>query len=528
MKLKIGVILIFLGSVFLTSENFINTENTVKFYISIFGFFIGIILILLQKGKLKFEITKITSLNVIKGLYIVGVFQSIYGLLQYVGKFPSNHSSFAITGSFDNPAGFVAVLSMLFPIGVFWSIKSKKLEQRLVFFSTGLILFTIIISGSRAGLLAAIISMISVFNIEFQLFHRIRTFNKIKLLTFCTIVIVLLGAAALYKWKPNSVHGRLLIWDISLKMIIDKPIWGFGSKGFQADYMNYQAQYFEHTPNQIFIPLADNVLHPFNEFIKITVNHGIIGLILFVSLTIFMIRRIIKFSHSQKSIFLGGFISFIILSLFSYPLQYAPIWFLLCYFTLCVLSDLIPLKNIPLAIKIPIISLSLFSIIFFSFRMHYELKWKEIASKSLRGKTTQMLKEYEKIYPSMKYNSFFLYNYSAELNVSQQYKKSIIILNQCLNKYNDYDVQMLFADNYIHLSDTAKAIETYKYAENMIPCRFLPLYHIFNIYKTSGQNERALKYAKLIINKEVKIPSATVATIKYQANEFIENYETNE
>lgn len=31
--------------------------------------------------------------------------QAVYGILQYVGLFPS-HATFRVTGSFDNPAGF--------------------------------------------------------------------------------------------------------------------------------------------------------------------------------------------------------------------------------------------------------------------------------------------------------------------------------------------------------------------------------------------------------------------------------------
>ena len=137
MKFKIGIVLIFLGSVFLTSEKFVNTENTVKFYITVFGLFIGIITLILKRGNIKIAVQEITSLSTMKGLYIVGVFQALYGVLQYIGKYQSNHSSFAVTGSFDNPAGFIAVLSLLFPIGIFWYFMSKRLDQRLVFISLG-------------------------------------------------------------------------------------------------------------------------------------------------------------------------------------------------------------------------------------------------------------------------------------------------------------------------------------------------------------------------------------------------------
>ena len=524
MKFKTGIILVFLGSVFLTSEKFVNTENAVKFYITIFALFIVLILLLLRSSDLKFELKEITSFIVLKGFYIVGIIQSIYGILQFVGKYPSNHNSFAVTGSFDNPAGFVAVLAILFPIGVFWIIKSNKLEQRLVFFSAGLILFSIIISGSRTGLLAVIFSTISIFIVEFHIFSKIRRSKQVKQIVFYSIILLLLGLSFLYKWRPDSVNGRLLIWNISTEMIKDKPLIGFGYKGFQANYMEYQAQYFEQNHHSIFKQLADNVTHPFNEFIKIAVNYGIIGLLLYLSLLSFILWKLLKSKHPQKSILLSGYISFIILSLFSYPLQYAPVSLLLSYFTLCVFSDWLQGKKFSLIIRIPIIGVCFLGIIFFSLRMNYELEWKDIALKSLQGKTKQMLPKYDKLYPYLRYNSLFLYNYSAELNVSKQYKKSIILLNECQEKYNDYDVQMLYADNYFHIGEIKKAIEIYKHAENMIPCRFLPLYYIFNIYKTSNQNEKAFEYAPIIVNKDVKIPSASVRLIISKAQEFIDKY----
>lgn len=521
MKFKIGIVLIFLGSVFLTSEKFVNTENTVKFYITVFGLFIGIITLLLRSVNIKIAVQEIASLSMMKGLYVVGVFQALYGVLQYIGKYQSNHSSFAVTGSFDNPAGFIAVLSLLFPIGVFWSLKSKNIEQRIVFFSLGLVFFSIIISGSRTGLLAILISTISIFTSEFELISKILYSRKNKLLVLLSIVILLLGIFALYKWKPDSADGRLLIWNVSTEMIKDNPLIGFGRKGFQTNYMAYQANYFEQNSGSKFVQLADNVTHPFNEFIKLTVNQGVIGLMLCVLLISLLFGKIFKLSYSNKNILLGVFVSFITLSFFSYPLQYAPIWLLLSYFILVLFAEKLPNKKILLMVKISIIGFCLGGIIFFSFRMYYEMEWKETAVKSLQGKTNQMLPKYEKLYPHLKNNSLYLYNYGAELNALKKYTKSIAILNKCQKGYNDYDLQMLLADNFYHIGDTTKAIKTYEYAKNMIPCRFLPLYRQFEIYKENENTIRAIEIAKEIVDKQVKIKSSTVNSIIIHAENYL-------
>jgi len=45
-----------------------------------------------------------------------------------------------------------------------------------------------------------------------------------------------------------------------------------GVRPFQARYMDYQADYFKKHPTTQYAQLADNVKHPFNEFLNITVD----------------------------------------------------------------------------------------------------------------------------------------------------------------------------------------------------------------------------------------------------------------
>ena len=162
MTFRIAILIVFFGSVFFTSEKFVDALNTSKFYFTVLSLLVCVSVFLLTNRKLNTEVQKLTSLSTQKGLYLIGVLQVIYGILQYLGAYPSNHNAFVITGSFDNPAGFVVVLSLLFPIGVYWCIKSKRLEQRFVFFSLGLILFSIILTGSRTGIIAVVIASIVI------------------------------------------------------------------------------------------------------------------------------------------------------------------------------------------------------------------------------------------------------------------------------------------------------------------------------------------------------------------------------
>lgn len=145
--------------------------------------------------------------------------------------------------------------------------------------------------------------------------------------------------------------------------------------------------------------------------------------------------------------------------------------------------------------------------------------------KSLAGETNVMLPLYANLYGDLKENGAFLYNYGAELHYAKYYHRSLAVLNECTKRYNDYNVQMLIADNYQQLGYLEKAIEKYEYANRMIPNRFLPLYYQMKIYIEKGDCINAYKIANTIISKPVKIKrSKAVKQIIDEAKAYLYYY----
>lgn len=62
-------------------------------------------------------------------------------------------------------------------------------------------------------------------------------------------------------------------------MIEDYPLFGIGTGGWQANYMLYQAEYFLQATNSPYTLLADNIFYTYNEFLYITAEQGIVGLV---------------------------------------------------------------------------------------------------------------------------------------------------------------------------------------------------------------------------------------------------------
>ncbi len=524
-KLTFIFLFVFLGGVFLTSKKFVNETNTPKFY---FVFLATLVVILLSSLFNQRTILHIAlqCKAIFKGIIGICFLQSFYGILQLLNWFPSNNANFALTGSFDNPAGFAAVLAIGFPIGLSFLLKTKNIEKYVSAIILLVVAIAVLLSGSRTGVLAIIVSTALILLNENKVKRKFRQLRSYIFLSVLTFVLFVSGIFFLYNQKKDSATGRLLIWEVSTEMIKDKPVLGHGFGAFKEKYMTYQAKYFKNNFNSKFTQLADNVKHPFNEFIKVAVEFGIVGLIVVLSFFSFVLWKIVKSENENRVLVFSGLVSFLVCAFFSYPLQYIAVWLLLAFY----LFELLPQKeirikntHISIVARLAVVAICVFFLLHVNQQIRAELKWKTIAVISLRGKTEEMLPEYERLYStSLKRNPFFLYNYGAELNHIGKFDKSIDILTECQQCFNDYDLQMLLADNYSHVGDTTKAIELYKHAGNMIPCRFLPLYNIFEIYKTSNQNDKAFDYATKIINKKVKVPSATVHSIKIEAQEFID------
>jgi len=217
-----------------------------------------------------------------------------------------------LNGSFDNPAGFAACICAGAPLLLPFIVSKLKWMRYSALVSVGLIALSVVLSGSRAGMLS--LTVVSVL----YLCNRFR----IKLI-FPLIACVVL-AVGLYFVKKDSADGRLLIWRVSSEMFKEKPALGYGYGGFNANYMNFQARYFEAHPDSKYARIADNVRNPFNEYVKLLVNYGFAGLVAFLTLCSFLYLsfRRIKNKTITDYAALYALEAIAVFAFFSYPLTY--------------------------------------------------------------------------------------------------------------------------------------------------------------------------------------------------------------
>ncbi len=477
----------------------------------------GLLYFIFRSGRLKE-----TIVNRIVPLFCC--IEAIIGILQYAGALPSGARGF-VTGTFDNPAGYSACLAIGIPFCLsFNRTSSSKASKRSGWVAAALLFAGLCLSGARAGILAGLAGgLVPLFMAHG---NRIKRRGK-RMIPVMICLAVLLGAV--YFVKKDSADGRLPIWRTTAGMVGENPVIGGGNGFFRAHYMERQAAWFESHPESRFAPLADNVKYPFNEFLGVAADYGLAGIFLLLLLIASVFRR---FGTNWNP---GGsaLLAVLILSFFSYPFRYPFVWVIAVY-SLAICSR----KEKPTAVVtnrfagIPILAgvaaVAFFSIDYLSKDFRFERKWKLISRISMNGGTARVMKEYEELEKRWHGNPLFFYNYAAELHHIGRHSESNEKMGKCLQYYNDYDVQMILADNYKSMEQWDPAIGHYRMACSMCPNRFIPLREIFRIYRRNNCVDLARETARTMIDKEVKIPSVVVSAAQREAEIFLEKTNTHE
>lgn len=495
-----------------------NVENNPKAYlIGISGIVLLIVGFVWRRG-IPHLINALHHTSLQIGIASVCLLLSIYGMAQYLGVIPSRHAAFPITGTFENPAGFAAMQAVMFPFAMALCMDKHNTAFLRIFalLSSLACALTVALSGSRTGLLAVCAAVVTVSFFQSRILSVFRTRWWLWL---PVLAVVVLAGTLLYHSKPESADGRLFIWGRCLELISARPLSGHGIGGFQRCYMDAQAAYFGAHPESPYVMLADNVTHPFNEYLKLTVNCGLTGLAVALAALAMVVFKLLRADGRTKTVGLAVTASLFVMCQFSYPFHYAAVWFVAALAVLPAFFPEVPadgrrvsaIWRVTFIVILPLLLAGVLRM------MYLDVKWAEVSGRALAGQIERMLPCYGQMKPAMKHNPMFLYNYAAELNYAGRYDESLAVAEECLERFNDYDVQMLLADSHVGAGRPAEAIAAYHLASRMIPCRFEPLDGLLELYAGSGDVENACSVANEILSKKIKVRSSRVMQIRHHA-----------
>lgn len=450
---------------------------------------------------------------------VLTVVLAMYGLGQWLHVIPAGGRSFPVVGTFDNPAGFASALAM----GVPFVLPFVKHERRGVqVAAVGALLLVLVVlaaAQSRAALLATLAVLVLW---AASSSHRpVGTFWKVA-------VPVLLAAAfvGMYFLKKDSADGRLLIWWVTLRLIMQHPVVGGGTHAFWRAYMPAQADYFRLHPDSRFALLADNVRHPFNEYLSVLLQWGVVGLLLLAIVVLLAVRAWRSHRDSEKDTSLLALVALGIVACFSYPMNYPFAWIILTG-GLATFGSATPAwrpRQFPSLVQTTIVTIvSTALLVTSAIQYHYYEEWHNVAHHRPAVAMEKLAETYERLLPHMKRDSFFLYNYAAELYYHKRVIAALSFINDSMRGQDDYLTEYLYANILLAMDDSKEAMGIFDTLSNMCPSLFVPVFKKFEISVRNNDKEKALYYAKDIVSKPIKKESQQVNHIRTCCVEYINN-----
>jgi O-antigen ligase len=181
-------------------------------------------------------------------------------------------SSLGYTGMTVFFIGIALITSMIF-MNKFKSLAWRIVLPLLLFIS----IIIIILSNSRGGILAAIISILFVlWKLNKSLLLKIFIFITFTILTLLILFPTLAEVVNVYlRWE--TVSDREVYWTMGLEVIKDYPFFGLGADLFDKFFFNY-------APSSTLSLFQSDIIqlgkpHPHNFFLYFTAENGILGLV---------------------------------------------------------------------------------------------------------------------------------------------------------------------------------------------------------------------------------------------------------
>lgn len=518
-------------------------EESTKIHSHAFLTFFGLMLIY---GVFRYILTGSESASQAKillgAITIVTLITTAWGYLQLFDVLPPALDNFKIGGSYGNPGPFSNFLSLAVPllasILVFYP-KADLKKSPMHFISIGTIILAIALLPFTQARTAWIATFSSLFFLALSKeLVRAKLQKLFNTKTRKVLAVLILAASlgtitfVLYNYKKDSANGRIFIWERTTDIIKEHPFLGSGFNSFVLELNKSKIKFFsEHGTENKEAYLADNTIHAFNEYLHVASELGILGISLFLLMLFFLFAAKKPAEPYKKALFLGSkasLISFCIASFFSYPLREIPT-LLLFYFNIATVASIgIFQKKYEIpntwnrSLKLLLSAVCLFILPFIHTQYKSEKQWKTTLNNLRKGKPNQ-LQKFEKLYPKLKYNGYFLYNYGSELSNHGKYQLSIKILSEALTYVNDADTYLYLGNSQEKSGNLLEARKCYETSRLLIPHKLYPQYRLVYVLAKMGELQEAQELAKRVLASEEKVKSSTVDAIKEDLKKFTIN-----
>lgn len=453
-----------------------------------------------------------------------GFIEVVISMFQQLVWFESNHYDFAVTGTFGNPGPlgcFLAVSCCIPAFYIYRHLQEKKFKLVVLHFIIAIfIMYGIVQTGSRAALVSILISCLFLFYSISKRKHS-SVLSSI-LIKFLVMLIIFSFVTTVYFLRKDSADGRLLIWYNTANMIKDHPFLGFGTGGWLANYMYYQADYFYQNPNSTYIMLVDNTFYPYNEFLYIMAEQGLVGMLLVLALIYVLCHY--KESSPMDRIMKSIFVSYLSFSFFSYPTSIFPLCIVFTAIIGMLKSPIVKCIKISSSRVYVLISLFVVSTIglsLWSYSTYYKAYNKILVLVNSKKTFDNNSLALDRLLPLFCYNPQLMYLYSKLSHGKYSLDKELSLLQAAAKVAPTSDLYYKMGDIWRLKGETDRAEQFYKLSIRMIPHRITPKYRLFLLYVERNDKDSAVKLGNIILRQSVKKEGTKTLRMKMEVQKYL-------
>ena len=415
-------------------------------------------------------------------LITAGALEAVWGLLQVYGYEPSNHSLYALTGSFYNPGPYSGFLAMCVPVALHEWLEGKRIWKHVALVALVLMLVVLPSGMSRSAWLAALVASGYVLGMH----YREKLYRYRNVFWIGGLLLMILGIGA-YHWKKDSADGRLLMWKVATQAVLEHPWQGVGWEYVAGAYGDAQERYFASgaaTEQEEHVAGAPEYV--FNEYLQVAMAWGVpalCGILLLVGGCFCLGHRGSMFGICGALISLGVF------SFSSYPFQFME-------FIVALIALLV------------------------SCAMGYRKVWVRVLALVLGIGIGVYLAEHR---PTK--NARRMFEQAHALHKAGQWQESIELLEETMKVSSDAMILNIIGKNCQALEEYEEAESWFIRSTHRLPNRIYPYYLLAKLYAEHPKcflKEKLEWAVKMVLEKEAKVESTAIKQMREEVKDLLE------
>ena len=416
-------------------------------------------------------------------LMAAGMLEAVWGLLQMYGYEPSNHSLYALTGSFYNPGPYSGFLAMCLPLALHEWLKGRGIRKHVALVALVLMLVVLPSGMSRSAWLAAMVASGYVLAVHHR--GKLNRYKKVLVLGGLFLTVSAIGA---YHWKKDSADGRLLMWKVAAQAVMEHPWQGVGWEHVAGAYGDAQEAYFasgKATAQEEHVAGAPEYV--FNEYLQVAMAWGVPALcgILLVVTTCFCL------GHREGQIGIcGALLSLGVFSFSSYPFQFME--FVLAFLALLVACA-----------------------------MGCRRAWLQVLVVVLGIGIGLCAYGYRKKHPGQRVHAMF--NRAHSLHKAGDWEASTELLKETMRISSDAMVLNIIGKNFQSMGQPKVAEHWFIRSTHRLPNRIYPYYLLAKLYADHPDvfPKEKLEWAvKMVQEKEAKVESTAIRQMREEVEKI--------